>query len=345
VIASGSYILGPEVASFETAVAAVMEAQFAVGLSSGTDALLTALMALDIGPGDEVICPSFTFFATASSVVRAGARPVFADSVAQSFNIDPAWVERLITPRTKAIIPVHLFGQPVDLDAIFDIAARHGLRVIEDAAQSLGAEYAGRRVGALGDCGTVSFYPSKNLGGFGEGGLLVTNDHRIAERARLIRNHGAERQYYHSMVGGNFRMDALQAALLAVKLPYLDGYTAARQARAMTYDRLLAGIEGLILPAVQPCRTHIRNQYTVRVPHHRDALRTWLGERGIATAVYYPLPLHRQECFHPYGPHADLPVADALSDEALSLPVFPELTADEQTEVVQAIRDFFARNA
>ncbi len=342
VIASGTYILGPEVERFEAVAAAVAGARFAVGLSSGTDALLVALMALGIGPGDEVICPSFTFFATAGSVARVGARPVFADSLADSFNLDPAGIEPLITPRTRAVIPVHLFGQPADLDAILEIAARHGLRVIEDAAQSFGAEHGGRRVGALGDCGTVSFYPSKNLGGFGEGGLLLTNDDALAARARLVRNHGAERQYFHSTIGGNFRLDALQAALLAVKLPHLDAYTAARQRHAAEYDRLFAGIPGLALPAALPGRTHIRNQYTVRVPGRRDALRAHLAGRGIGSAVYYPLPLHRQECFRPYGPHRDLPVADALAADVLSLPVFPEMTAAEQNEVAGAVREFFA---
>lgn len=343
VIASGSYILGPEVERFEAAAAAFGGARFAVGLSSGTDALLVALMALGIGPGDEVICPSFTFFATASSIARVGARPVFVDSLPSSFNLDPSSVEARITPRTKALIPVDLFGQPADMDAVLDIAGRHGLRVIEDAAQSFGAEYAGCKAGALGDCGTVSFYPSKNLGGFGEAGLLVTNDPAIAERARLVRNHGAERQYFHSIIGGNFRLDALQAALLSVKLPLLDGYTAARQRHAARYSELLAGLEdSLTLPAILPGRTHIMNQYTIRVPERRDELCSYLQERGIGSAIYYPLPLHRQECFLPFGPHPELPVADALAAEVLSLPVFPELTDEEQDSVAEAIRAFFA---
>ena len=223
VLASGAYILGPEVERFEEAAAAVAGARFAVGVSSGTDAILVALMALGIGPGDEVICPSFTFFATAGCIARMGARPVFADSHRDTFNIDPDAIEPLITSRTKAIIPVHLFGQPADIDPILDIARRHRLRVIEDAAQAFGAEYHGKPVGAIGDCGTVSFYPSKNLGGFGDAGLLLTNDAGIAERVRLLRNHGAEQQYLHAIVGGNFRLDAVQAALLAVKLPLVAG--------------------------------------------------------------------------------------------------------------------------
>jgi dTDP-4-amino-4,6-dideoxygalactose transaminase len=341
VIASGVYILGPEVAHFEAAAAASADARFAVGLSSGTDALLVALMALNIGPGDEVICPSFTFFATASSIARVGARPVFADSLADSFNIDPAGIERLITPRTKAIIPVHLFGQPADLDPIFEIARRRGLRVVEDAAQAFGAEYEGRKTGALGDCGIVSFYPSKNLGAFGEAGLLLTNDERIAERARLLRNHGAERQYFHSTIGGNFRIDAMQAALLSVKLPHLQEYTAARRRHAAEYNRLLRDVCGVTLPAELPGRTHIMNQYTIRVPGKRDALRSYLQDRGVASAIYYPLPLHQQECFRAFGPYPPLPVADALAEEVLSLPVFPELTAEEQGEVAHAVCGFF----
>lgn len=343
VLSSGIYILGPEVDSFENAAADAAGARYAVGMSSGTDALLAALLACGIGPGDEVIVPSFTFFATAGSVARAGARPVFADSLPDSFNIDPASVEALITPRTRALIPVHLFGQPADLDALLPLARRHGLAVIEDAAQAFGAEHAGRKIGALGDCGIVSFYPSKNLGGFGEAGLLLTNDPRLAERARLVRNHGAERQYFHSVIGGNFRLDALQAALLAVKLPRLPEYTAARRRHAARYDALLADLAGrLTVPAVLPGRAHIMNQYTVRVPGRRDALRECLAARGVGSAIYYPLPLHRQECFRPFGPFPALPVADSLAAEVLSLPVFPEMTDAEQDAVAAAIHAFFS---
>jgi dTDP-4-amino-4,6-dideoxygalactose transaminase len=344
VLASGQYILGPEVRAFEEAAAEVAGARFAVGLSSGTDAILAALMAFDIGPGDEVICPSFTFFATAGCIARVGARPVFADSRPECFNIDPAGIEALITPRTRAMIPVHLFGQAADMDAILEIARRHRLRVIEDAAQAFGAEYRGKPVGAIGDCGTVSFYPSKNLGAFGDAGLLVTNDEGIAERVRLLRNHGAQQQYFHSIVGGNFRIDAMQAALLRVKLPLLAGYTARRQQHACEYQRLLQGLEEQItLPVTRPDRTHIANQYTVRVRGVRDELRAFLADRGIASAIYYPVPLHRQECFSKFGPYPPLPVAEALAREALSLPVFPELTAEEQAAVADAIVDFYQR--
>jgi dTDP-4-amino-4,6-dideoxygalactose transaminase len=341
VLRSGNYILGPEVERFEEAAAAVAGARFAIGVSSGTDALLLAFMALGIGPGDEVICPSFTFFATAGCIARLGARPIFADSRPDCFNIDTASLESLITPRTKAIVPVHLFGQPADMDEILAIAGRHGLRVVEDAAQSFGAAYRSRLSGALGDFGTVSFYPTKNLGAFGDAGLVVTNDASLAAQARLLRNHGAERQYFHRSVGGNFRLDAVQAALLAVKLPLLPEYTALRQRHASEYHRLLGGIPQLILPETRPGRTHIVNQFTVRAPGRRDALRDFLAQRDIASAIYYPLPLHCQECFRGPGPQPRLPVAETLAAEVLSLPVFPEMTVAEQDSVVEAIAEFF----
>jgi dTDP-4-amino-4,6-dideoxygalactose transaminase len=320
----------------------VAGARFAIGVSSGTDALLLAFMALGIGPDDEVICPSFTFFATAGCIARLGAVPVFADSRPDTFNIDAAEIEGLITPRTKAIVPVHLYGHPADMDEILQIARRHGIAVVEDAAQAFGAEYRGRPVGALGDFGTVSFYPTKNLGAFGDAGLVVTNDEQLAARARLLRNHGAERQYYHRSVGGNFRLDAIQAALLAVKLPLLAGYTAARQQRACEYSRRWSGIDGLILPEILLDRSHIIHQYTVRAPGRRDALRAFLADRGIASAVYYPVPLHRQECFR--GMDAPpLPISERLAGEVLSLPVFPEMTAEEEAAVVDAVAAFYAR--
>jgi dTDP-4-amino-4,6-dideoxygalactose transaminase len=353
VAGSGRFILGPEVEAFEEAAAVVAGARYGIGVSSGTDAILCALMALDIGPGDEVICPSFTFFATAGCIDRCGARPVFADSCLTSFNIDSAGIEALITERTRAIIPVHLYGQAADLDPIFEIAKRHGLFVIEDAAQAFGAAYKGRPVGALGEFGTVSFFPTKNLGAFGDAGLLLTNDPELAHKARLLRGHGAEERYFHKMVGGNFRLDALQAALLSVKLPHLADYTAGRQRHFAEYTRALSGIRSaafeIVTPAVLEDRTHIANQYTIRVRpgrewrregSPRDGLRSFLTARGIACEVYYPLPLHRQECFQRIGPHPPLPAADTLSREVLSLPVFPELTTDERNAVVAAIVEF-----
>jgi dTDP-4-amino-4,6-dideoxygalactose transaminase len=354
VLKSGQLILGPEVERFEMAAARIGGTQFAVGVSSGTDAILVALMALGIGPGDEVICPTFTFFATAGCVSRVGAKPVFADSCSECFNIDPAGLETLITPRTKALIPVHLFGQAADMDPILDIARRRGLAVIEDTAQAFGAEYKGRPAGSMSDFATVSFYPTKNLGALGDAGLVLTNDATLAEKARKLRNHGGQARYFHDVVGGNFRLDALQAALLNVKLPSLGQYTELRQRHAAEYNRALAGLRGgegveLVLPVHHPDRTHIVNQYTVRVRQRegwrgqgspRNALRNFLQERGIASEIYYPVPLHQQVCFRHLGPHPSLPTAEALAEEVLSLPVFPELTADEQSAVVSAIREF-----
>lgn len=354
VLHSGRFIGGHEVESFEQSAAAVCGARFGIGMSSGTDAILVALMALGIGHGDEVICPSFTFFATAGCIARVGARPVFADSNAGSFNIRADAIEALITPQTRAIIPVHLYGQPADMDPILEIARRHDLAVIEDAAQSFGAEYRGKAVGSLGDFGTISFFPSKNLGGLGDAGLLVTNDAALAEKSRLLRDHGAHPRYFHSLVGGNFRLDAMQAALLSVKLPHLSEYTAGRQRNACEYNRALEGLKGggvveVLIPESLPDRTHIANQYTLRVRRTdgwqwaeppRDSLRRWLQERGIASEIYYPVPLHQQECFRPYGPYPALPVCEALADEVLSLPVFAELTSTELDRVTNAVSDF-----
>ena len=341
VVRSGQFILGPEVERFEAEAAAMAGAKYGIGVSSGTDALLVALMALGIGPGDEVICPSFTFFATASSVARLGARPVFADSCPECFNIDAAAIEPLIGPRTKAIIPVHLFGQAADLEPILALARRRGLAVIEDAAQAFGAEYRGKPVGALGDLGAVSFFPTKNLGALGEAGLVVTNDTALAEKARLVRNHGMQPRYYHRTIGGNFRLDALQAALLAVKLPHLTEYTAGRQRNACFYQSALGGLPHVLTPPTHPDRNHIVHQYTVRVRNgRRDALRKHLQERGIASEIYYPVPLHKQECFRPFDPAPSLPVAEALAEEALSLPVFPEMTDEERSAVVEAVVQF-----
>jgi dTDP-4-amino-4,6-dideoxygalactose transaminase len=341
VLHSGQYILGKQVEDFEHAVAAVAGTRHAIAVSSGTDAILLALMALDIGPGDEVICPSFTFFATGGCIARVGARPVFADSCPVCFNLDPESFARAITPRTKAVIPVHLFGQMAHMDEVLAIAGRHGLDVIEDAAQSLGAAYQGRPAGSLGAFGAFSFYPTKNLGALGDAGMLVTSDDALAARARLLRVHGAEAQYFHKMVGANFRMDALQAALLAVKLPHLADYTAARAAHAAAYT---AALQGVRLPATHAGHTHIWNQYTVCTPQ-RDALKSWLAARGIGAAIYYPLPLHLQECFARSGPHAPLPVCERLAAQCLSLPVYAELTAAERECVIAAIGEFVQRQS
>lgn len=343
VLHSGQFINGREVEKFEAAAAAVAGTRYAIGMSSGTDAILVALMALGIGPGDEVICPSLTFFATAGCIVRVGARPVFAECCEECFNIDAAGIEALITPRTKAIIPVHLFGQPADMDPVLEVARRHGLAVIEDVAQAYGSEYRGRPAGSIGQFGTVSFFPSKNLGALGDAGLLVTNDPGLAETAVLLRNHGEHVKYHHRLVGGNFRLDALQAALLGVKLSRLPAYTSARQEHAFAYQAAFQGLKGLKTPVTHPDRIHIFNQYTIRTPR-RDELKQFLQDQGIATAVYYPVPLHRQECFQHLGPFPELPKAEASANEVLSLPVFPELQREEQDAVVTAVREFFRRN-
>ncbi len=354
VLRSGQFILGKEVEEFEASAAAMAGVRFGIGMSSGTDAILAALMALEVGPGDEVICPSFTFFATAGCIARVGATPVFADSRPECFNIDPESIKARVTPRTKAIIPVHLFGQPADMEEILDIAKRHGLAVVEDAAQSFGAEYRGKPVGSFGDFTIVSFFPTKNLGALGDAGLLLTNDAALAEKARLLRNHGMNPKYFHATVGGNFRLDALQAAFLRVKLPLLEEYTEKRQRHVCEYNRALAGLRGgeevsFVLPQTHPDRPHIANQYTLRVRRGprwkgpespRDTLRQHLAARGIASEIYYPVPLHRQECFRKYGPFPALPVCEALAEEVVSVPVFPELTEEEQRAVVAAIVEF-----
>jgi dTDP-4-amino-4,6-dideoxygalactose transaminase len=351
VLRSGNFILGPEVKRFEEALAEFTGARHALGVSSGTDAILVALMALGIGPGDEVLCPTFSFFATAGCVARVGAKPIFVDSLPDSFNLDPVDAARRITERTKAILPVHLFGQAADMEAILALATQHGLRVIEDAAQALGATYNNRQAGTLGDFGTISFFPSKNLGALGDAGALLTNDDELAERSRILRMHGMEPKYYHEVVGGNFRIDALQAAFLGVKLTHLHGYTARRQRNASLYQERLAALpttQGssptLILPSVSPGNGHIWNQYTVRITGagRRDELRTHLTARGIGSEIYYPLPLHEQRCFAPLGYRLEeFPVAHQLAAEALSLPVFPELEPTAIEEVCTAIADSF----
>ncbi|PAW86335.1 MAG: glutamine--scyllo-inositol aminotransferase [Pedosphaera sp. Tous-C6FEB] len=349
VLTSGQFILGPEVQNFERQCAEYLGVKHALGISSGTDAILLALMALDIGPGDEVICPSFTFFATAGCVARTGAKPVFCDVRADTFNLDVADAARRITPRTKAILPVHLYGQAAEMESVNILARQHGLKVIEDAAQAVGATQGGKRIGSLGDFGAFSFFPTKNLGAFGDAGLLTTNDDRLAERALLLRNHGAQPKYFHKFVGGNFRLDAVQAALLAVKLPHLDGYAQLRAANAARYTEHFAKLPGvgtrLILPTAQSGNGHIWNQYTLRLPGagRRGALHAWLAARQIGTEIYYPVPLHAQACFAALGQtDADLPVSAQLAEEVLSIPIFPELTQAQQDEVIAAVSEFAA---
>lgn len=346
VLKSSQFILGPENRAFEKEIGTMIGVQHAIAVSSGTDAILLALMALDIKAGDEVICPSFTFFATAGCVVRAGAIPVFVDSDAASFNIDPDDVARKITTKTRAIIPVHLFGQCAGMDPIVELARGKGIRIIEDGAQALGATYKGRQAGTIGDFGAFSFFPSKNLGGFGDSGLLVTNDGVLAERATLLRTHGAKPKYYHKFVGANFRMDDLQCALLRVKLPHYGDYTKGRQSNARYYAEKLGSIAGIgskiLLPKENPDHGHIWNQFTLRVRDgRRDELKEFLVSRQIGSEIYYPVPLHRQECFVEFRKRAgDLPVADQLAQEVLSIPVYPELRQEQLDEVIAAIAEF-----
>jgi len=337
---SQRFIGGPEVEAFEREVAAYLGVPHAVGLTSGTDALLVALMALGIGPGDEVITPTFSFFATAGAVSRLGATPKFVDVDPLTCNVDPDAVKAAIGPKTRAIIPVHLYGQSADMAPILDAASRAGIPVIEDAAQAIGATYRGRQAGSLGAMGCFSFFPSKNLGAFGDAGLLTTSDDRLAHEVRLLRNHGAEPKYFHQRIGGNFRLDAVQAAVLRVKLPHLDGWTEMRRRNADRYDRLFAASAAaarITLPArVKDCR-HIFNQYVIRVPH-RDSVKARLDAAHIGTEIYYPVPFHLQECFAPLGyRRGEFPAAEAAAAETLALPIYGELTEAQQREVVDAV--------
>jgi dTDP-4-amino-4,6-dideoxygalactose transaminase len=340
VLQSGQFILGQDVEQLEKAMMTLTGTRHAIGTSSGTDAILLALMALNIGPGDEVLCPTFTFFATAGCITRVGATPVFVDSLADTFNIDTTDAARRITPRTKAIVPVHLFGQTADMAAVRALAETHRLYVIEDAAQALGATFHGQPAGSMCDFATFSFFPTKNLGALGDAGLLTTSNDDLAQRARLLRNHGAEKQYFHKVVGGNFRLDGMQAAFLNVKLPHLTAYTARRRENAAYYATALANLPGIALPTEVPGRHHIWNQYTLRTKR-RDALRSFLTDRGIGSAIYYPVPLHRQECFA-FAAEQSLPVAEQLAQECLSLPIYPELTIEQLKAVADAVVEFSA---
>jgi dTDP-4-amino-4,6-dideoxygalactose transaminase len=343
VLESQQFVLGPEVEALEHEVAAYSQCAYGIGISSGTDALLVALMAVGITPGDEVITSPFTFFATAGCIARLGAKPVFVDIDPLAYNIDPSRIEAAITKCTRAIIPVHLFGQMADMDALLSLAQRYNLYVIEDAAQAIGAEYRGRRAGSLGHLGCFSFFPSKNLGGIGDGGMVTTNDRRLAVLVRLLRNHGAQPKYYHKLVGGNFRLDAIQAAVLRVKLEHLDTWIAMRQRNAAMYRRLFAEADlapTIGLPVEAAARRHIYNQFVIR-SRNRDILMKHLKRRGIGTAIYYPLPLHLQECFADLGYRpGDFPESERAANETLALPIYSELTEKMQRAVVNAISDF-----
>ncbi len=346
VFESQHFILGPEVQQLEQEIAAYCSCEFAIGCASGSDAILLALMAHGVGPGDEIVTTPFTFFATAGSVVRLGAKPVFADIEESTFNLDPTQFERVVTERTRAVIPVHLFGQCAAMDAIKEVAERRGIAVIEDAAQAIGAEYCGIRAGSLGSVSAFSFYPSKNLGGAGDGGMLTTDDPEIARKLRILRSHGAANKYYHEWVGINSRLDALQAAILRVKLRHLDSWTQARRENAARYRDYFqqAGLvtDGQVkLPLETEENLHVYNQFVIRVDR-RDDLKSFLAERGIGTEIYYPLPLHLQVCFAGLGySEGDMPESERASKESLAIPVYPEVGEARQRYVVDMIAAFF----
>jgi len=343
VVESAAFILGREVEAFETAFAEYLGAKFCVGVNSGTAAIQLAVTACGVGAGDEVIVPANTFFATAEAVSTAGATPVFVDADPVSYTIDPSKIEAAITKRTRAIIPVHLYGQAADLDPVFEIAARHNLAVIEDAAQAHGSLYKGRRVGALGRANCFSFYPGKNLGAYGEGGAVVTDDAEVARRVRLLRDHGSERKYRHDIVGYNFRLEGIQGAVLNVKLKHLDGWNDLRRAHAARYHELLSGMNrdgALTLPQELPYARHIYHLYVVQT-EARDALQTHLTAAGIQTGIHYPLPVHLQPAYASLGHRAgDFPEAERQAARVLSLPMFPELTVAQIERVAEAVRSF-----
>lgn len=342
VLDSGRYILGPDVASLEAEVASYCGTEHGIACASGTDALLLALRALDVGPGDEVVTPAYSFFASASCASLVGAKPVFCDVEADTYNLDPEKLAAAITPRTKAIIAVHLFGQVANMEAVLAVAARRGIPVIEDAAQSIGAAWKGKRAGQWGVMTCFSFFPSKNFGCAGDGGMLVTDREDLAKRLRRLRGHGAEPKYHHAELGMNSRLDSVQAAILRVKLPRLDGWAEGRRRNADTYRDRLSGA-GVGLPTARPESFHVYNQFTIR-SDRRDALRAHLTQAGVGTEIYYPGTLPSQPCFADVaGPPGSYPVAEAAARETLALPIFPELTPDEITYVADRIREFSAR--
>ena len=352
VFKSQAFILGPEVGRLEERIAAYCQSQYGVGVTSGTDALLIALMALGIGPGDEVITTPYSFFATAGVVVRLGAKPVFVDIDPVTYNIDPAKIDRAVTTKTKAIIPVHLYGQCADMGPIMEVAKQYKLSIIEDAAQAIGSEYRdGRRACSMGTIGCLSFFPSKNLGCLGDGGMAVTSDPELAERMRILRVHGSKPKYYHKLIGGNFRLDTIQAAVLNIKLNYLDGWTRKRQENAIRYGELFAqsgpvarGKVRLPAPVYRESGArhyHIYNQFILRVDR-RDALVAYLKQKEIGVEIYYPVPFHLQPCFGYLGyKEGDFPESERAAKETIALPIYPELTMEQQVEVVEAVTAFY----
>jgi len=343
VLGHGKFILGPEVTQLEEAMAKVCGVPYGIGVASGTDALLIALRACGVGPGDEVVTSNFSFFASAGVVSRLGARPVFVDIDPESYNIDPNLVEKAITPKTKVIMPVHLFGQLADMDPILEIARRHGVKVVEDAAQAVGAEYKGKPACSMGDFGCLSFYPSKNLGAGGDAGMILCKTEEDYKTCRSLRAHGENPKYFHRTVGYNSRLDSIQAAILLVKLPYLRKWSEQRLAHARIYSRELAGIKGLRLPVIKEYSTfHIFNQYTLASPRRKE-IEAALQKAGIGIMIYYPLPFHKQDCFADLGHKAsDFPLSSQAADEVFSIPIYPEMTADEQKEVITVLKRILA---
>ena len=339
VLESQHFILGPKVQELEERIARYCGTKYAVGVASGSDALLLALMALSVGSGDEVITTPYTFFATAGSISRLKATPVFVDIDPVTYNINPALIEEKITPQTKAIIPVHLFGQCADMDPICKLARQNNCAVIEDAAQAIGAQYKGKMAGSMGDFAVLSFFPSKNLGGYGDGGMVLTNDPLMAEKVRILRVHGSKPKYYHHTIGVSSRLDALQAAVLLVKLKYLNQWTAKRRGNASRYDQLFKDLE-IAIPLEQQDHHHIYNQYVIRLKE-RDRLKQYLTEHHIATEIYYPLSLHLQKCYQDLRyKEGDFPESERASQQTLGLPIYPELTASQQEFVVNSVADF-----
>ena len=344
VLQDGQFILGPDVRVFEEEMATYCGTNLAVGVASGTDAIRLALLACGVGPGDEVITTPFTFIATAETITQCGATPVFVDINPGSYNIDPNKIEQKITTKTRAILPVHLYGQAADMDPILELAQKYNLKVIEDCAQALGAEYKGRKVGSIGDAGCLSFFPAKNLGAYGDGGMVITNEPKIAETVDLLRKHGAKTSYYYLLPGFNSRLDTLQAAILSVKLKRLDSWNELRGKKATLYNQLLGGIDGIEPPSVEEFGKSSFNYYTIRVKHpglSRSALREHLELRGVQTMVYYPLSLHLQEAFSALGYNeGDFPESEQAQSQVLSLPMYPELTEEQIREVVEGVREF-----
>ncbi len=341
VILKGEFILGSEVKAFEEAVAAYLGVKYAVGVASGTDALHLALLACGIKPGDEVITTPFTFVATAEAIVRCGGIPVFVDIDPRTFNLNQANIQPKIGSRTKAILPVHLFGQPADMDPILELCREHNLKLIEDCAQAIGAEYKSKRVGSLGDAGCFSFFPSKVLGAYGDGGMVVTNSPEIAKKVEMLRNHGCKEKYYHLLPGFNSRLDALQAAILRAKLRHLDEWIKLRLEKASVYAQFLGGIEELALPYIESHSRHVFNYYTIRLQssQNRDKVQNHLSSRGIATAIYYPLSLHLQEVYKSLGyKPGDFPESERAQEQVLSLPMYPELSEGQIEEIAKAIK-------